>query len=84
MMSVGFAQLLWIAVGIYAAIGLLFAPLFVARGVNRIDPSAATGSWGFRLLLLPGAAALWPLLLARWLRKSPPPTERNAHRSEPT
>ena len=30
--------------------------------------ASISGTWGFRLLILPGAAALWPLLLLRWLR----------------
>ena len=68
---------------LYAVIGVLFGLFFVVRGVSRIDPVAADGTWGFRLLILPGSAALWPLLLVRWLRAgdgSGPPTETNAHR----
>ncbi len=53
---------------LYVAIGIAFAVAFVLRGANRIDPSARTGTWGFRVLIFPGAAALWPLLLVRWLR----------------
>lgn len=67
-------------VGIYAAAGLLFAVPFVLRGVNRIDRVAAAGTWGFRLIIVPGVVALWPLLLRRWLSGSAPPRERNAHR----
>lgn len=52
----------------YAALGLLFAVAFALRGAARIDPDAAHGTWGFRLLILPGAAALWPLLALRWMR----------------
>ena len=68
---------------VYAVIGVVFAVAFVVRGVDRVDPVAADGSWGFRVLILPGAAALWPLLLRRWLRAgigSAPPSEDNAHR----
>ena len=66
--------------GVYAAIGLLFAFPFVFRGVNRIDPVAEGGSWGFRLIILPGVVAFWPMLLRRWMTGSAPPQERNAHR----
>jgi len=52
---------------IYVALGVLFAVAFVTAGVGRIDPVARDGTWGFRVLVFPGAAALWPLLLARWL-----------------
>ena len=65
----------------YAGLGLLFAIAFVTVGAGRLDPVARSGTWGFRLLILPGSAALWPLLLRRWLRgDSQPPQEHNAHR----
>ena len=67
--------------GFYLACGLLFAVPFVWFGVNRIDPPAAYGSWGFRLLILPGAMAFWPLMLYRWKKGvHKPPEEDNAHR----
>jgi hypothetical protein len=74
---------LWLvsALGVYAGLGVLFAVPFAFRGVERIDPSAKGASWGFRLIILPGAIALWPMLLRRWLRHAPPPVERNAHRA---
>jgi len=66
---------------IYAAVGLVFAVPFVIFGAGRIDASAKGAPVFFRLLILPGAAALWPLLLRRWLRgQSHPPAERNARR----
>ena len=83
------APLLLSLLGIHLAIGLLFGIAFVIAGAKRIDPGAREGTWGFRLLILPGAAALWPLMMQRWLRgSSDPPTESNAHRdaasSKPT
>ena len=67
--------------GLYLGIGLVFAIPFVLAGVQRMDPHARHGSWGFRLLILPGTMALWPLLLWRWIRgASAPPEEQNAHR----
>ena len=61
--------------------GLLFAIPFVFFGVKKIDPHAAHGSWGFRLLIIPGTLAFWPLLLRRWLKGiHEPPEECNAHR----
>lgn len=74
------AEILVDAAGAYLAAGLLFALVFVTAGVQRVDPAARGATWGFRVLILPGATALWPLLLARWLRGGPPPEERNAHR----
>lgn len=70
-----------IALGAYLACGLLFAIPFVLAGVNHIDPHAKPGTWGFRLLILPGTVFLWPLLVRRWMNKAhEPPTECNAHR----
>ncbi|MSU57239.1 MAG: hypothetical protein EXS35_03490 [Pedosphaera sp.] len=70
-----------IALGIYLACGLVFALPFVLVGAKRIDPHAAQGPWGFRLLIIPGVMALWPLLLRRWATGvKEPPEECNAHR----
>lgn len=70
-----------ILLGVYLGCGLAFAVPFAFFGVGRIDPHAAHGSWGFRLLIIPGATALWPLLLRRWTRGvKEPPEESNAHR----
>lgn len=51
----------------YAAVGVLFGLAFVITGVTRLDPAARGTSVAFRVLILPGAAALWPFLLLRWL-----------------
>ncbi len=73
-------RLVWFVTA-YAAAGLIFAALFVWRGVTRIDPLAPGSPWSFRLLILPGCAIFWPLLLVRWLSGSvAPPVELNAHR----
>ena len=65
----------------YLACGFLFALLFAFLGVGRIDPHASHGSWGFRLLIIPGTMALWPILLRRWATGvDEPPEESTAHR----
>jgi len=65
---------------LYGIAGLFFAIAFVTIGVKRID-AQAIGSVGFRVLIFPGSAALWPLLLCRWVsRTGEPPEERNPHR----
>jgi hypothetical protein len=58
--------LLWLA-GIYAAVGVVFAAAFVAVGIGRVDPVAQQAPLGFRLVVLPGCAALWPVLFKRWV-----------------
>ena len=55
-----------IVAGAYAAIGLVFALAFVIRGAGVIDPNAKGAPIGFRLLILPAAMLLWPLLAVRW------------------
>lgn len=76
-------QLLLDLLGLYLAIGALFAIPFAWKGAGHLDPHAINASWGFRLLILPGATFLWPLLARRWLRGDrTPPTERNAHRDQ--
>ncbi len=75
------AAYLLIFIGFYLLAGLAFAVPFALVGVGEIDPHAAHGTWGFRLLLVPGTILLWPLLAHRWLRGvHEPPEERNAHR----
>ncbi len=73
--------ILFVVVGVYLLIGLVFAVPFVTRGVGRIDPVAREGTWGFRLLIIPGILVFWPLLARRWQSGSTePPCECNAHR----
>jgi hypothetical protein len=61
------AELILTAGGSYLGLGLAFAAAFVTRGVASIDDAARDAPLGFRLLLLPGATVLWPLLARRWL-----------------
>lgn len=58
---------LWIAGG-YAVVGAVFAALFVTVGIGRMDPAAQHAPLGFRLIVFPGCAALWPWLLRRWVQ----------------
>lgn len=75
------AAVFLILIGIYLSCGLLFALPFAIWGANRIDPHAKHGSWGFRLLIIPGACALWPVLLLRWQRGLAIPSDGdNSHR----
>lgn len=57
---------------IYAAVGAVFATLFLSLGLNRIDKGAKGAGLGFRLLIIPGLIALWPLMLIRWLSGGQP------------
>ena len=75
------AQWIVMALGVYAGVGLVLAIPFVAFGVSRVDRSAHGAPILFRLLILPGAVALWPIVARWWLSgRGEPPEESNAHR----
>ncbi|MCI0417642.1 MAG: hypothetical protein L0387_04960 [Acidobacteria bacterium] len=69
-MSVALAEWFVGVLSAYGLFGLLFGVCFVTAGVSRLDPLAKGAGLGFRLLILPGVAALWPLLLYRRFRGS--------------
>ena len=52
----------------YVLCGLAVGVPFVLRGVDRVDTSAQGASLGFRLLILPGTVALWPLMATKWIK----------------
>ena len=75
------AKLFVYALETYAGLGLISSVLFVSIGVSRLDSEAQRSGVGFRLLILPGVAAFWPMFLLRWTRRiAEPPVERNPHR----
>lgn len=49
----------------WLALGGLVAVLFLAFGIDRIEPNAR-GAWAFRPLIAPGLILIWPLVLWRW------------------
>jgi hypothetical protein len=61
------AEIIVAGVSLYGLIGLAVALGFVTLGILRAMPDAGPVTWGARLLLLPGAAVLWPWVLRRWL-----------------
>ena len=59
-----------IGLALYVAAGIAVAAAFVAFGVTRVLPEPVPVSVGARILIFPGAAALWPYVLVRWLTSS--------------
>ena len=53
---------------VYAAIGLLFSVVFLTAGISWVDAASKGSGIGFRLIILPGVLALWPLMLKRWIQ----------------
>jgi hypothetical protein len=62
------AMIVLIALGVYVAAGVAVAAGFVVFGVTRVLPEYLPVTVGARILLFPGAAVLWPYVLARWLK----------------
>jgi hypothetical protein len=62
------AAVLFGALVLYIAAGLVIALAFVATGVTRVQPAPVT--LGARILLVPGATALWPVVLRRWIKSA--------------
>lgn len=52
---------------LYLLAGVIFASFFLWRGAAVLDEAAKGISWKTRALLFPGSAALWPVLLRKWL-----------------
>jgi hypothetical protein len=76
-----FAKAIVYALTVYASLGLVFAVPFVWFGIQRLDSEAQGSGVGFRLLILPGVAAFWPMFVYRWARGVvEPPIEENPHR----
>jgi hypothetical protein len=52
----------------YVLCGLAVGVPFVLSGVDRVDEAARGAPLGFRLLILPGTVALWPLMATKWIK----------------
>jgi hypothetical protein len=56
------------AFALYAAAGVVTALAFVSVGLSRVLPHPVPATFGARILWLPGAFALWPYILVRWVK----------------
>ncbi|WP_411030299.1 hypothetical protein [Spongiimicrobium sp. 3-5] len=54
---------------VYAILGVLFGIYFFFKGASQLDSLITESKWTVRLLLIPGAIALWPVLLSRLVSK---------------
>ena len=69
-MSVVAAFLTGLAV--YAIAGLAIAIAFVSVGLSQVLHPPMPATLGARILLVPGAVALWPYILLRWCKARSP------------
>jgi hypothetical protein len=61
------AHFIGYGLALYAGAGLGTAFVFVTFGLRHVLPRTSFTA-GARLLLLPGAFALWPYVMIRWLK----------------
>jgi hypothetical protein len=66
--KVQFAELFVGGLAAYTLTGVAFSVAFMLFGIHRVYPVAEHSPIGFRLIVMPGVVALWPLFLGRWLR----------------
>lgn len=59
------------AVMLYIIVGVLFAIGFFFKGYKAIDPGATNTPLMVRLMWVPAAFILWPLILKLWLSNAP-------------
>ena len=60
-------MILLYGLALYALLGAVTAVAFVIFGVTRVLSPPMPATPGARILILPGAVALWPYVLCRWL-----------------
>ena len=53
---------------LYAVVGAATALAFVTFGIARVLPAGTPVTLGARVLLMPGAALLWPYVLLRCIK----------------
>lgn len=79
-MSLELAQMVAVLLESYGLAGVVFALAFLPKAAGRLNPQLNGASPMVRLLILPGVAALWPLMAWRWGTGASAPIERNPHR----
>jgi hypothetical protein len=66
-MSADKAEAIWIGAGAYLVIGAVVAIYAALRGAAASDAAARGAGLFFRLLIMPGVALLWPIMILRYL-----------------
>lgn len=69
-MSVAWAQAIWLGLGVYLGFGLALGLLTILFGMRRLVPGVEVPV-RVRLLVLPGMAAVWPVILIRLIGVRP-------------
>jgi hypothetical protein len=64
-MSAAVAEAVWLGLAGWLGFGLVIGLGVILFGLKRLTPAAAHMKLSVRLLILPGLAALWPVVLLR-------------------
>ncbi|BDD09809.1 hypothetical protein FUAX_22410 [Fulvitalea axinellae] len=69
MVSVSLITALFYLAQIYLLCGVVFAVYFFVSGASALDEGVKNSHWSVKLIFLPGAVGLWPILLRKVLSK---------------
>lgn len=64
-MTEAVAEAIWLGLALYFGFGLVAGLGVILFGLERLEPGAAGMPLRVRLVLLPGLAALWPVIALR-------------------
>lgn len=73
-MSEAAAEMVWMLIAGYAAIGAAIGCALLAGGLARVDALAQAAPLRVKLLWLPSFVVMWPALLVRLIRSRPEET----------
>lgn len=65
-----FAAIIGTALLIYVCCGIVFMVVFLLKGISKVDETTHGSTWGFKIIIIPGVIALWPVLLQKWVSAS--------------
>lgn len=63
-----FISILLAIFAIYLLLGVIFAILFLFRGITKVDPATKGSGFFFKLLIFPGLVFFWLFLLSKWIK----------------
>lgn len=63
-------ELIVVGVGLYLLLGMIAGPVALLFLAPRSDQALAASGKSVRVLLVPGAVAIWPIAVWRWVVRS--------------
>lgn len=68
-MLISLITILLLLAAVYLLAGVVFAIIFLLKGLEVLDEAAIGSTPGFKIIILPGCIVLWPILFHKWQRK---------------